>query len=280
MTKTANEYKTEIKRKKRLRSFAINSLALMGAIALFTLLGFSNKKQNSTVCWKLEVSVSAPSDKKYIDESLVTKIVESSTEQITGKLLSEIDINAIHKKLMENSSIKEAFVYTTVDGRCVVEVTQRSPIARIINENGSSFYLDKDGFTMALSSTYTAKVPVFTGEIYEVMTRKSILDYLQNDSLKGSTLLDDIYIFTNAISKDPFWKAQVEHVHINSRKEFEIIPRVGNHKIVLGSIDDLETKFKKLMAFYHNTIYTKDLNVYSAVDVKYDGQVVCIKREY
>jgi len=259
---------------------AINSMAVVGAVAIFTLLGFAGKKQSDATCWKLDVTVLGDEEKKYIDETIITKIAETATDKIVGKKVNEIDIAAIHKKLAENSSVKEAHVFTTVDGRCVIEVKQRTPIARILNADGTSFYLDKDGFTMALSSHYTAKVPVFTGVINEKMSQESILNYAPESDYLKSTLLDDIYVLTNFISGNEFWKAQVEHVRISAQKEFEIIPRVGNHLITIGDATNLEEKFRKLMAFYANTIHTRDLNAFSSINVEYDGQVVCVKRPY
>ncbi|HEY8403701.1 MAG TPA: hypothetical protein VIK71_03735 [Flavobacteriales bacterium] len=280
MSKTANELKSDIKRRKRLRSLAINSLIALVAIIVCTLMGFASKKQSAAVCWKLEVSVLGNSEQKFIDEAYITKLAESATDQIVGKKVADIDIAAIHKKLSENSSIKKAHVFTTVDGKCVIQVKQRTPIARILNADGTSFYLDQDGFTMALSNHYTAKVPVFTGVLYEKMSDKSVLDYPADDDYLKSTLLDDIYTLTQFINQNEFWKAQVEHVRVNARHEFEIIPRVGNHLIAIGDVSNLEEKFKKLMAFYANTIHKHDLNQYTAINVEYDGQVVCVKRAY
>lgn len=280
MAQTANELKTDIKRRKRWKMVAINSLAMLGAVAVFTLLGFASKKQSDATCWKLDITVLGDEEKKYIDEALVTKIAESATDEIVGKKVSEIDITAIYKKLAENSSIKKAHVFTTVDGRCVVQVKQRTPIARILNADGTSFYLDKDGFTMALSNHYTAKVPVFTGVINEKMSEQSIIDYPTDSEFLKTSMLDDIYALTNFISQNEFWKAQVEHIRISAQKEFEIIPRVGNHLITIGDATNLEEKFRKLMAFYANTIHTRDLNAFSSINVEYDGQVVCVKRPY
>jgi cell division protein FtsQ len=268
----------DIRRRKRMRLLAINALAFAGAAVLFVLLGFVGKKQHDAVCWKLDVQVETTDDRKYIDEALISKIANAATDKIVGKPVNEIDITSIHNKLAENSSVREAHVYTTVDGRCVIKVLQRTPVARIFTEQGDSFYLDKDGFTMALSDHYSAKVPVFTGHISERMTDTSILDHGDDAAFNESTLLDDIYRLTAFISKNEFWSAMVEHVYVNAEGEFEIIPRVGNHHIRIGNAENLEEKFRKLMAFYANTLHTRDLNVYSTINVKYDGQVVCVKR--
>ena len=50
--------------------------------------------------------------------------------------------------------------------------------------------------------------------------------------------------------KNEFWKAQIIQLHMNDDKEIELIPRVGNHIILLGSEEEMEAKFEKLMLFY------------------------------
>lgn len=268
----------DIQRRKRWRMIFINTASLIGAVAIFTLLGFVSKKQHDTICWKLDVQVESVGEKKYIDEKLVEAIANSATDKIVGKPLKEIDISSIHSKLKENSSIREAHVYTAIDGRCVVRVKQRTPIARIFTADGQSFYLDKDGFTMSLSNFYTAKVPVFTGMINEKMQDLSILDKSDDTEFLNATILDEIFHLTQFISANEFWRAQVEHVYVNAQQEFEIIPRVGNHRVTIGDANNLQEKFKKLMAFYANTVHTRDLNLYSSINVEYDGQVVCVKK--
>jgi cell division protein FtsQ len=270
----------DIQRRKRRKSLVLNSLAIGGALALFTLLGFVHQNQKSKLCWKLDIQLDAPDGKAYLNQKVVSDLAHQAVENIEGEPIDKIDIKAIHNKILENSIVKEAYVYTSVDGRCVVQVKQRTPIARIFNEDGSSFYLDKDGFTMALSNYYTAKVPVFVGNIHEKMQSTSILDHAGDQGFLAQTKLDDIYTFTKFIDENEFWKAQVEHVHINSAGDFEIIPRMGNHKINIGDCSELAEKFKKLMAFYANTVHSKDLNDYSSIHLEYDGQVVCVKRMF
>ena len=41
----------------------------------------------------------------------------------------------------------------TIDGRLKVDVKQRRPVLRIINQDGESYYLDEAGRPMPLSDT-------------------------------------------------------------------------------------------------------------------------------
>ncbi|MFM7234047.1 MAG: cell division protein FtsQ/DivIB [Flavobacteriales bacterium] len=278
MTKEkGNIFIQDIQKRKRRRAVLVYSLALVGAIGLFIALGFVGKKQSDTRCWKLEVQVEPTDGRKFIDEQMVAALADSATDAIVGKTINEIDLGAIHKAVQANTSVREAHVYTTVDGRCVIQVKQRTPIARIFNRMGESYYLDSDGHTMELSGLTTVKLPVFTGEISDGMRSGSVVENVP-DSLALNSTLDEIYHFTQIVARDTFWSAQIEHVFINPALEFEIIPRVGEQRVNVGYIYNMETKLKKLRAFYEHAVIHDDIDRFSTIKAQYDGQVVCVKR--
>lgn len=278
MTKEkGNIFIKNIERRKRLRAIVVYSLSIMGAVGLFVALGFVGKKQSDTRCWKLEVQVELSDGKKFIDEQQIAALADSATDAIIGKALNEVDLGAIHRAIAANSSVREAHVYTTVDGRCVIQVKQRTPIARIFNQRGESYFLDVEGYTMELSELTTLKLPVFTGEITDGLRAESVAINFP-DSLAGKTTLDEIYQFTQVIARDTFWRAQIEHVYVNPALEFEIIPRVGNQRVNVGYIYNLEEKLRKLHAFYEHVVKMDDLDRFSTLKAQYSGQVVGVKR--
>jgi cell division protein FtsQ len=278
MTKEqGNIFIKNIERRKRMRAIVVYSLALIGAVGLFVALGFVGKKQSDTRCWKLDVQVEPIDGSKFIDEHMIAALADSATDMIVGKTLSEVDLGAIHKAIAANSSVKDARVYTTVDGRCIVQVQQRKPIARIFNRAGESYYLDSEGYTMEVSHLTAKKLPVFTGEIPDGMRTGSVLNNVP-DSIAWKSPLDEIYQFTQIVARDTFWSAQIEHVYINTGGEFEIIPRVGSQRVNVGYIYHLDSKLKKLRAFYEYAALNDDIERFSAINAQYNGQVVCVKR--
>jgi cell division protein FtsQ len=111
------------------------------------------------------------------------------------------------------------------------------------------------------------------------MSGTSVVEMQKDQQWAYDSQLDDIYVFTKTIQQNEFWSSMVEHVHIGADRKMEIIPRLGNSKLIVGNVENLELKLKKLMTFYANTIHTRDLNMYSAIDAEYDGQIVCVKRQ-
>jgi cell division protein FtsQ len=158
-----------------------------------------------------------------------------------------------------------------------VQVYQRTPIARVLNKDGSSFYLDSEGRAMPLSKKYTAKVPVLYGNIMESAANISVREIRRDEAKASKFLMDDLFDVVKSIETDEFWKAQIESIYVNDNREIELLPRVGNHRIIFGDSQNIDKKLKKLMAFYQETVHAVDLNKYKTINLKYRDQVVCEK---
>jgi cell division protein FtsQ len=170
--------------------------------------------------------------------------------------------------LMLMPSVKNAEVFTSNDGRLNVEVSQRTPLFRILNNDGSSFYVDVDGRRMPLSSEYTARVPILTGAV------NIPFSVLESNAAREALLEDAIELF-RFIEADPLWSAQTEHIVVTNHNEFEIVPRVGAHRILLGNTDHLYDKFARLRSFYDAMVLENNLNKYKRINLKFRNQVVC-----
>ncbi|MEP7169164.1 MAG: cell division protein FtsQ, partial [Bacteroidota bacterium] len=79
------------------------------------------------------------------------------------------------------------------------------------------------------------------------------------------------------IANDAFWNAQVEQIYVTEQSEIELIPRVGNHRIILGDASQLDEKFNKLMIFYKQGLNNTGWNNYNTINLKFTNQVVCTK---
>ena len=98
------------------------------------------------------------------------------------------------------------------------------------------------------------------------------------DSIYYDSLLTNLYRLAMYITHDKFLKAQIDQIYVNESGEFELVPRVGNQLIILGSADDLEAKFKKLFAFYKYGLNKIGWNKYNTINLKYKNQVLCSKQ--
>lgn len=225
---------------------------------LIIVLTFANAKLGEVKCKGLQVIVDDTDDNAFIDEHDVLSIIKRSYGDIKGRDIVNIDKDSLERLLVRNSVIKSAQIYYSLDGFFHVEITQRKPVLRVLA--GEGFYVDEDGKTMPLSVKYTSRVVVATGNI----SRKFACNAL--------------YPFVKAIRGNEFWDALIEQIVVERDNDVVLIPKVGNFRIVMGELHDFEKKMDKLQFFLKEGIALKGWNVYKEINLKFDNQVVCVKK--
>lgn len=219
----------------------------------------------------------------FEDQVFLTK--EDITDKLLNKHLigedfsySSVDFNEIEKYIKSLSEVKSVTVYTSIGNEWHIDVVLRRAISRLFNLNGTSCYIDKDGTLMPLSNKYSAHVININGFVNETDMNKNVFEVINNDSLKTIEIIDDLYAISNYVCSDKFFSSQITHIYVNSEKEFELIPRVGNQRILFGDIENYKGKFKKLEVFYKEGISKAGWQNYDTINVKFNNQIVCSKR--
>ena len=77
---------------------------------------------------------------------------------------------------------------------------------------------------------------------------------------------------------DDLWNAQIEQIHVTANQEIELIPRVGDHVIVLGRPGNYAQKFDRLQTFYKKALDQVGWDRYSRINIDYTNQVVATKK--
>src|SRR5690606_285270 len=113
------------------------------------------------------------------------------------------------------------------------------------------------------------RLPVVSGNIHET--------YEDSMFISEKSLMEVRNVF-EFIHTDPFWTAFIEQVYVDKFKGIILIPKVGNHTIVLGNSDDLEDKFSRLKIFYLEGLGKVGWEVYQQIDLSFKGQIVAKKR--
>ena len=97
-------------------------------------------------------------------------------------------------------------------------------------------------------------------------------------SKPDSLLLNDIVHFTKAVQTDSFFLAQTAQVNIATNGDFELVPSVGDHIVLIGSVDNIEDKLNRLYTFYKKVWVQSGLNAYQVIDCRFDNQIVALKK--
>jgi cell division protein FtsQ len=224
---------------------------------------------------KVQINFIEDNHHEFITKSEVNSILSSMgiVEKVTLK--HEINFFQIERKLLNHSAINSAEVYFNNNGNLVVYIRKRTPIARFVSPVfEKNFYVDDNGYLMPICSTYVSRVPVFSGKI----NIPDALNFYDLDSLHKSLDFQRIYKMSKLINNDSFLKSQIVQIYINNNGYFELIPRIGNQRILFGSTENMEKKFKKIKLFYKNGPQPKDLNKYDTLNLIYENQIICSKR--
>lgn len=249
--------------------------SLLGLYFLL-MLGFASKKRENIVCTKLSITVD--SAHKFANQESIEKMLLANNIKIDSCIIDNLNFDQIEKLLESDPYIKKAEVYSKFDGELNIYIKQRNPVMRIITTDNNSYYIDDQYNKMPVCMYYSANVVVVSGEISEDFITKGFTPEVINKKECTDVNLHTIYEFVNFINQNPLWKSQFEQIYINEDNEIELVPRVGNHVIILGNLKDYKYKLWKLEALYKNRTSVKDWNIYSTINLKYSDQIICKKR--
>jgi len=254
--------------KKRIWKYILISFCWVASLGgLVVLMSFIEIKKAEVIC--KDVKVYIPGNQYFIDKEEIDNILQIKKHQLIGHHLEEINIQALESKLKANPFIESAKVYCDMDGIIWVEITQRQPILRIMNQGDQDFYVDQHGLKIPLSENFTARVLAANGFIDEPFSGK--IDTLHTEIAR------EVFATANFIRKDSLWDAQIGQIYVNQDHEIELIPRVGSQRILLGNADSLDAKFRNLLAFYKKALPQVGWDAYKTINIKYANQVIGVK---
>ncbi len=249
------------------RAILFSFLWLISLGGLITLMSFIEIKKSTLKC--KDVKVLLPGQFNFIERDEVDRILMENAGAMVGIDMNDINIHKLENALKANPFIEFAKVYADMTGVIQVQIRQRVPVLRVVNMANLHFYIDGNGNKIPLSDNYTAKVLVASGFIEEDFSGR--VDTLQTKMAR------DLYRTALYIKSDTLWDNQIEQLFVDLKGDIEMVPRVGGHKIILGSADSLQTKFRNLLVFYKKAIPKVGWDTYKTINLKYANQIVCEK---
>jgi cell division protein FtsQ len=245
--------------------------ATLSAAALFVVvLTSAIKKQNQLVCRNIQVKIDYDSGLAFLTEAEVKdKINYLSGGEITGKPLARIDFSGLEKDIRKNPFVNDAEVFVDQEQDIVVDIVQKRPILRVINNDGVSYYISEKNERIPLSNNFTSHVAIALGNVE-----------MHTDTKRDSAVQTALYKLILFVRKDEFLNALVDQVYVRENGDMEVIPKIGRQTIVFGAVDDeMAEKFDRLKVFYNEGMRKTGWDKYKTIDLRYRDQVVCEKRD-
>jgi len=241
------------------------SIAAAGLIVLFVV---SWKAKSAKQLTNIQVELVGESAQALFMDEISIRVILNEQGVEVGMPIEKINLTQLEQFIEKTEWVKNAEFF--INNKLVLEVKieQRIPIARIFTASGSSFYIDNEGWRLPLKQLTVLNLPVFTG----FPTDQPKL------SKPDSALLKDVLFFAKTIQKDSFFMAQVAQVNIEPNGTFQMVPTLGDHLVLLGSVDQLEDKLNRLFTFYKKVWVGSGVNAYQFIDCRFDHQVVALKK--
>ena len=263
----------------------LKNIIIWGALAIYLIVvsGFISGYDQKTLCNSINVVIADSLRFGFVNRSDIMNSISDARNDILGKPISTVNCRDIENMVSANSTLEHVKVFATQNGRLNIEVTQRIPVMRVINRNNQGYYLDYDGNLFPLSKHFSARVLVVNGNIdvpFKVAATRNIYDKYDSNLSLRSRLIYDAHELARFIAEDRFWDAQIVQVYVNGEGEFELVPRVGAHIILLGSAEGYQAKLQKLKTLYTGgfTGPGAGWNDFTQINLKYKDQIICTKR--
>lgn len=249
---------------------------IIPVLYLFVMPAWFASSSNSKPCTGIAICINDSSDYHFVTKRQLMNLIYSGDERILGQPVKSISTDEIESRISGLRELRIAEVYLTIDGTLHVYVDQRNPIMRVIPDEGGDFFVDDEGVVMRKRNLYTPRLHIIEGNVN--ITRAMLDGVSVLDTSIRYSILKEMYQFVNYINDDSFWSAQIDQIFVDSRDEIDLIPRVGNHRIHLGTFENYQGKLRNLAAFYDQVLPEVGWNKYSLIDLEYKDQVVCKKR--
>jgi len=243
-------------------------LGVSSLVGLVFLMSLVNKKDANQLCSAMKVNIMGK--EAFIDQKDISDLIIKNYGSVVGRSVNSLPLQKIEKSLLSLPYVFDAEVYADMDGVIQVTIQQREAILRIINSMGKEYYIDATGVKIPVTLRYVPHVLVANGNISEGYGRA--LEQVK------TPLVKDLVKIVKEVKDDPLWSNQIVQLYVNQDKDIEIVPRVGNQQLILGTADSLDHKLQRLQVFYTNILPKVGDEAYEKVNVKYSGQIICERK--
>lgn len=232
---------------------------VLAVYLVLAITAFNCPDESSNVCREVNIHIEDGSVKGFLDQEEIKTLLQRARCYPVGDQMSNVDVRVIEEQLQKNPFVKNAQCYKTQTGHVNITVDQRLPVIRVKADNGDDYYVDEHGNIMP-NTHFASNLVVVTGAIHQKYAQKVLKDI-------GCYLLNT-----------PLWCNQVEQLNVLADGSIEMVPRVGDHIVYLGSPSNLERKLTRLEKFYKYGLSKAGWNKYSYINVEFDNQIICKKR--
>ena len=240
-------------------------IPFLGLAVLFTIvLSSAVKKQNDQICSGLEIKIDYETGLLFLDEQdILNQLEQHGYNSVTGVRLEDLNYAHIENTIKKDSYVKSCELYSDLNGKLILEVEQKQPFLRIINNTGVSYYVTEGGEKIPLSDKFTPNLLLVTG-------------FAGEDLENSYEVWGTVHSLAREILSDELFESIIDQIYITEEGDIELISILEDHTIILGTPGDpFEERLEKLKIFYLEGLTNAGWKQYDKINLKYKDQIVC-----
>ena len=239
---------------------------------VFAFTKFNKPDEKGKICTKVNINIQDEMTNGFLNAKEIKHRLEANKLYPLEKPLKDVSGRNIEEYLKKSPFVKSAECYKTQNGVVDIYLTQRMPIVRIKSINNEDYYVD-DHCQIMPNTKYTSDLIIATGYIKRWYAQKYIS------------------LLSKALMSNELWRNQIEQINVLPDRSIELVPRVGNHIIYIGSLPEtnlidkrekditefVNRKMDRLEKFYKYGLSQAGWNKYSYINIEFDNQIICKK---
>jgi cell division protein FtsQ len=230
---------------------------LVGIYLLLAVTAFNSPDEAmAKACTEVNIDIEQEQMEGFLNPNEVKKLLTQHKLYPLSQPMSSISPRKMEETLLKSPFVDKAECYKTLSGHVCISIKQRIPVIRVMAENGENYYLDNHGNIMP-EAGYATDILIATGRV----TKK----YAQNTLSK----------IANHIVSKSFWRNQAVQLNVLPNGTLEMVPRVGDHIVFLGSPSHIDNKLERLRKFYIYGLNKAGWNKYNYINVEFNNQIIC-----
>ena len=233
---------------------------IVAAYLLLAVTAFNKPNATATNCSEVKINIEESEVEGFLNAGEIKRILSQDHVYPLSQPMESVSSRKIEESLQKSPFVEKAEVHKTQSGHVCIQIKQRTPVVRVMPDAGESYYVDSQGNLMP-ENRYVTDLIISTGSI----SRK----YAQGKLTQVAKI----------IIQDSFWKNQIVQINVLPNGTMELIPRVGDHIIYLGSPTNVGKKLERMRKFYLYGLNKAGWNKYSYISVEFNNQIICKKRK-
>ena len=232
---------------------------LVAAYLLLAITAFNQPGDIAKQCTEVKIDIEKNEVEGFLNAGEIKRILSLDHVYPLSQPMEAISSRKIEECLQKSPFVEKVECHKTQSGHVCISIKQRTPVVRVMPDNGGSYYVDSNGNFMP-ENRYVTDLVIATGAI----SRK----YAQSKLTQVA----------KTIMQDQFWKNQVVQINVLSNGTIELVPRVGDHIIYIGSPTNVDKKLERMRKFYLYGLNKAGWNKYSYISVEFNNQIICRKK--